>query len=83
MSLQDRVDQSVSLVLPAIGSTSEDCSDLILTNSDSYIKTLEIGFDSTGITHLMFISSDEVMSFGEVRRDNNVRKGRLSFTQDN
>ena len=47
--------------LPAIGKTTDDCSTLKLLNSDSYIKTLEIGFDADGITHLMFIGTDEVM----------------------
>ena len=83
MTLQDSVLESMKLNLPAIGSQTEDCSTLKLLQSDSYIKTLEIGFDADGITHLMFISTDEVMQFGEVRRDSGTRKGRLSFEQDN
>ena len=32
---------------------------------------------------MMFISTDEVMLFGEVRRDSGTRKGRLSFEKEN
>ena len=61
MTLQDSVLESMKMNLPAIGKTTDDCSTLKLLNSDSYIKTLEIGFDADGITHLMFIGTDEVM----------------------
>ena len=80
VTLQDSVLESMKMNLPAIGKTTEDCSTLKLQNSDSYIKTLEIGFDADGITHLMFISTDEVVQFGEVKR---TSKARVSFEEDN
>ena len=58
------------------------CTTLTLDNSESYIKTLEIGYDSKGLTHLALMSTEEFIIFGQQVYSFDSKKAKVSFSEE-
>ena len=59
------MDESNTIDLPDFGDATGWCTTLRLKSNDEYLKTLEIGYDTKGITHMAFASTDQIIMFGE------------------